>query len=551
MPFSQKIIIALFFTFIFPTVHAEITKTVNVTTAGALSTSFSDTEKSEMVKLKVTGIINSIDFTFMRSELTKLSVLDLSEVAVVDHTIPDFAFQCDEDDKTTLDSIYLPESITTIGEYAFAGCSRLKAITIPASITTWGEYIFGDCTSLNQVTFAPGLASIGLYAFHKCTELTSLIIPSSVKSIEEEAFSNCSKLTSVTLSKGLESIETSAFAGCTNLRSIHLPASLTVIGTGAFLNTRCSFTIDPENPFFSLTDEVLFNKNATNLILCPASKKGAYTVPETVDTIASSAFICCDSLTSIKLPASLTTIGSFAFALCTGLTSFQLSANVSSIGHCAFMSVPLALSLDAANPYFELVDGVLFNENKTNLMYCSILKTGSYAIPETVDTIGPRAFDECSGLTSVTLPASLTHIGEKAFYACTGLTSVYTYSPTPLSINWVFNYDAMSEGYLYIPKGSLALYQAMEVWNSFGHIIELNKLVSTQNALESGENAIVCDGILKISGLIRNTSLSVYTIDGRKIFSEKSLDHSDVTIALPNHGIYLVQSGSRNFKVVY
>ena len=94
-------------------------------------------------------------------------------------------------------SLTIPSGVTSIGEYAFYGCSGLTSLTIPSGVTSISEYAFYGCSGLTSLTIPSSVTSIGNYAFDGCRGLTSLTIPSGVTSIGEWAFANCSGLTSI------------------------------------------------------------------------------------------------------------------------------------------------------------------------------------------------------------------------------------------------------------------------------------------------------------------------------------------------------------------
>jgi hypothetical protein len=160
----------------------------------------------------------------------------------------------------------IPESVTSIGNYAFSNCSSLTSITIPNSVTSIGSDAFNYCKNLISVTIPEGVTSIKDFTFSVCSRLTSITIPESVISIEDNAFSWCSNLTSITIPEGVTSIGNYVFSNCSSLTSITIPESLTSIGINAFLN--CS----------SLT---------------------SITILEGVTSIGDYAFVGCSSLTSV------------------------------------------------------------------------------------------------------------------------------------------------------------------------------------------------------------------------------------------------------------
>ena len=295
--------------------------------------------------------------------------------------------------------------VTEIGLGAFAACSGLTSVTIPNSVTGIVQSAFLYCSGLTSVTIGNSVTSIGDQAFAGCSGLTSLTIPNSVKSIGTSAFYGCSGLTSVTIPNSVTSIHNNAFAACTGLTSVTIPNSVTSIGNYAFLGCTGlkSITVDVANSAYSSIDGILFNKAQTSLIAFPIGKIGAYTIPNSVTSIHNNAFAGCTALTSVTIGNSVTQIRHYAFAGCTGLKS---------------------ITVNVANSAYSSIDGILFNKAQTSLIAFPIGKIGAYTIPNSVTSIRIRAFDGCSGLTSVTIPNSVTEIGIQAFNGCSGLTSV-------------------------------------------------------------------------------------------------------------------------------
>ena len=129
-------------------------------------------------------------------------------------------------------------SVTSIGDWAFYGCSSLTSVTIPNSVTSIGDYAFSDCSSLTSITIPNSVTSIGGGAFFYCSSLTSITLPNSVTSIGGSAFSRCSSLTSITIPNSLTSIAYATFLGCTALASVIIPGSVTLIEGYAFAECR-------------------------------------------------------------------------------------------------------------------------------------------------------------------------------------------------------------------------------------------------------------------------------------------------------------------------
>ncbi len=280
-----------------------------------------------------------------------------------------------------------------------------------ASYVPW----YSNLDSIQFVTIGSGVTSIGYYAFCNCSDLTSITIPGSVTSIGDSAFSGCRILMSITISNNVTSIGYCAFQGCDSLTSILIPESVTSIGYAAFSGCRNlrSIQVADGNPSYSSKDGVLFDKDKTQLICCPCSKLGVYSVPDSVTNIVGHAFYC-SNLTSIAIPQGVTSIGGYAFFGCYGLTSITLPGSVTSIDRSAFSACIYLTSITISEGVTSIGDEAFSD--------CSRLT--SITLPEKVTSIGTYAFHYCSGLTNVTIPDSVTSIGEGAFIGCSGLTDI-------------------------------------------------------------------------------------------------------------------------------
>ena len=151
------------------------------------------------------------------------------------------------------------------------------------------------------------------------------------------------------------------------------------------------------------------------------------TIPNSVTSIGVDAVYGCTSLTSVTIGTNVITIGGGAFCDCTRLASITIPNSVTGIGTDAFYRCTSlsAITVDALNPSYSSVDGVLFNKTKTTLIQYPLGEAGTvYTMPDSVTSIGGDAFFNCTSLTSVMIPDSVTNIGDSAFSSCTSLTSV-------------------------------------------------------------------------------------------------------------------------------
>ena len=258
-------------------------------------------------------------------------------------TIPDSVTSIGEwafCDCSSLTSVTIPDSVTSIGYGAFSGCSKIKVVNYDGNIESWLGIDFADYGSnpcdgstlyfkgelVTNAVIPDSITSIGDYAFLGCSSLTSVTIPDSVTNIGEWAFSGCSSLTSVTIPDGVTSIEGSAFSGCSSLTSATIPDGVTSIGERAFYH--CS----------SLTS-VTIPDSVTSIgsyAFCDCSSLTSVTIGNSVTSIEGSAFSGCSSLTSVTIPDSVTSIEGGAFYGCSSLTSVTIPDSVTGIDDYAF-----------------------------------------------------------------------------------------------------------------------------------------------------------------------------------------------------------------------
>ncbi len=248
-------------------------------------------------------------------------------------------------------------------------------VVIPVSIygdpvTAIGASAFSGLTNLASVTIPNTVTNVGSYALSGCWGLSNVIIGTNVFNISDYAFYGCSGLNSLTIPDSVTNIGAGVFYGCSGLTNVMIGSGLTSIGSQAFFN-------------------------------CSGLSK--VTFPNSLTSISTQAFFNCSALTSVTIPNNLTSIGSRAFQDCSNL---------------------LSISVNAANPNYGSVGGVLYDKTLATLIQCPGGITGNLIILGGVTSIGDSAFYGCSGLASVTIPNSLTNIGSGAFYICLGLTNV-------------------------------------------------------------------------------------------------------------------------------
>ena len=445
---------------------------IHVETKGELENELAGYDYANIESLKITGVLNDVDFLFIYRMMPNLKNLDIAEVNItalptqafynsknVEHLIlPNTLITIGEEMfyQSDLRSVVIPTNVTTVGYSAFKRCSSLTTVTfekesqlktiggdyyyggafsdctaltsieIPASVETIGNTAFSDCSSLATVTFEKGsrLKTIGNNAYYRCTSLTSIEIPASVETIEKKAFMHCSSLATVTFEKGsqLKTIAgdsyDGAFSDCTALTSIEIPASVETIEATAF--KRCSQLAT-----------VTFEKGSQLKTI-----GGGYSSSSHFGTYSDyyGAFSDCSSLTSIEIPASVETIEATAFKRCSQLATvtFEKGSQLKTIGGGYYSSYYHGAFSDCSSLTSIEIPASVETIEATAFKRCSQLATVTFEKGSQLKTIGGGysssyyygAFLGCSSLTSIEIPASVETIEATAFKRCSKLTTV-------------------------------------------------------------------------------------------------------------------------------
>ena len=270
----------------------------------------------------VTTIGNSAfhDCTSLKEFKGKFAAED-GRSLIMDNTIIAYA-------KASGTTYTIPDSVTTIGNYAFNDCDSLTSVHIPDSVTNIGELSFEDCDSLTSVNIPDSVTTIGYEAFYSCDSLTSVNIPDSVTTIGYNAFAYCTRLTSVTIGDSVTTIGNYTFSHCRSLTSVNIPDSVTTIGYEAFCDCTSLTSVNIPDSVKTIGNYAFYNCRSLTSV----------NIPDSVTTIGASAFYACTSLTSVNIPDSVTTIGGSAFEDCDSLTSVTIGDSVTTIGYSTFYS---------------------------------------------------------------------------------------------------------------------------------------------------------------------------------------------------------------------
>ncbi len=373
----------------------------------------------------------------------------------------------------------VPDSVTSLGTYAFEGCWELQNITLTDNIISIGDHAFYD-SGILSITIPKNVTTLYGSTFSECNELTEILVaednmhfmdddgilyskdksvivcfpknhsanafsvPDGIVKIGDSAFAYCDKLTDVQIPQSVTAIGEYAFLRCIGLKSIELPTSVSTIGQSAF--SRCTGITE-----FVIPNPVSIIESFT-FWGCDSLTK--ITIPDSITEINTCAFMDCIKLDGVILPAGLTTLKSNAFKGCESLTEITIPGGVDTISGFAFGN-------------------------------CSSLK--KVVICDGVSSINPMAFSDCSNLSSVTVPQSVASISIFAFNGCSDSLTIRCYK------------DSKAETFANR--------------NGIG-VIYLDDIVSTQGDVDGDGVIDVFDVLASIKAILNGIALNEADMDG-------------------------------------
>ena len=417
--------------------------------------------------------------------------------------------------------LVIPNSVTSIGDRAFEGCSGLTSVHI-TDLAAWCKITFNGSSSSNPLYYAHHLYLNG-------EKIKDLVIPNSVTTIGSFVFENCSGLSSVTIPNSVTSIGFCAFNGCSGLTSLTIPNSVTSIGGAAFQDC------------YGLT---------------------SVTIPNSVTSIEGGAFLECTGLTSVTIPNSVTSLGGYAFHGCTGLTSVTIGSSVSSIGQLAFAECNKLEEVYclAENVPSTSTDAFEKSYPELKTLYVPASSLNAYQTTAPWHLFGTiKAISGSGDGTTKCATPTISYADKRLTFSCETEGVEYVYEIKDADIRKGYDAEvALTATYeisVYATKSGYEnsdVATATLVWTNAVFTETTPETPTSAKAIAESIPVLISaqNGTITVRGEQNGLPLAVYTADGKLLGSATMKDgQASIATNLQRGEIAIVKIGSKSVKI--
>ncbi len=453
-------------------------------------------------------------------------------------------------------SLILPESLATVGNSTFQGMSSLETIVIPNNVTTIGTYAFADDKKMLSAKLSTSCAWLKEGLFSNCDTLQAIVIPSVVTKMDTKMFSDCKSLSNVNFEDGTDLIDMGYGASQTDYGLFRdCPVETLYLGRWLSYNTA----VASRSPFYSISalknltfgknvsvvdkymfsyctglEEVFLPDNITSVGLwgfrgCTALK--SVRLSEKLSQVSDYGFSECKSLDNVIFPASMTSIADNSFSNCTSLKTLDLGSSLQIIGPSAFENDSTLQGIVIPETLYGL--GVASFKNCVSLPNITI---------RSISSVGKQAFQGCTGLKWVSLSAKTSSLGENSFAGCTNIAYVKSYAETPPEGLVNFPESVVANGTLFVPEAYIGYYQVSPTWEEWINVKALSEDILVSSITLDKDNAnlkatetvsliatVGADDAVNKEIVWKSADESVATVDAAGVITAISVGETDVT----------------------
>ena len=454
------------------------------------------------------------------------------------------------------EELLLPESLSSIGSYTFAGMTVLKGITIPNKVSTMGTYAFSEDDGLKYAKLSTGCAWLKEGVFNHCDSLEYITIPPVVTKMDTKLFAYCKSLATVTFEGSSDLIEMGYGASQPQYGMFRdCPVETLNLDRWLSYNTE----VASRSPFYSIPtlkninigenvgviDKYMFSyctgiedlylpDNIESVGLwgfrgCSSLKSVRFS--EKLSQVSDYGFSECTSLDNVVFPASMTSVADNSFSNCTSLKKLDLGKSLNIIGPAAFKNDAALEGIEIPETLYGL--GVEAFANCTSLPNVTI---------RAITSVGKQAFQGCTGLKWVSLSDKTTSLGENSFAGCSGINYIKSYAEFPPEGLVNFVESVPTNGTLFVPENSIDYYQYSPTWETWLDIRPLNEniMVSTVSidkseiSFKATETAQLIAEVRAEEAtdkgiLWRTSNADIVTVDGNGLVTAVSVGEASIT----------------------
>ena len=364
---------------------------------------------------------------------------------------------------SSLKEVIMPDSVITVDSEAFRGCTNLTKVQLSSNLTSLEYMVFCNCDNLTTINIPNKLINIGDSAFGYCYKLDNINIPAGVTYISSSAFTGCTSLynltideantkyefeddiiyardnstlimlasvkdkETITIKEGIKRLNANALSECSKMKTLNLPSTLDRIGGDTFMRITLLETINfPNgNDNFIAENGYLYNKDGKVLIYV-APTKTKIEINEQVEEISTYA-IQSKNITELKIPDNVTTLDSSIFCMANSINKIDIGSGVINLKtdfkNWGGIQNGLELTIDTQNPYYKVEGNLILTKDGKELV-TYINKVQTQIVPEGVEILQDKSFEDFRNATEIKLPSSLKKVGAYAFLYCTSLTEI-------------------------------------------------------------------------------------------------------------------------------